>query len=127
MKMNNTVKLGANLPALLNPATAVIGVGFGLLWLLSSDDDDETAAQADVATIDAAIPDGTEVGATTVVEPLLTVESQPHKDALEPRETEPAAISEAEQKEMIRKTMSELGKRSAATRAKKRAMQYERN
>lgn len=119
--MNNTVKLGAILPVLLNPATAVIGVGLGLMWLLSADDDEETAAQVDVATTGAILPDGKEVAATDLTEPLPALENQTHTVATEPYETAPTAISEAEQKEMIRKTMSELGKRSAAARAKKKA------
>jgi hypothetical protein len=123
MKMKNTVKFGAILPALLNPATAVVGVGLGLLWLLSADDDEETAAQADVPSVGAAFPDGSEVAGTNVTEPLLAVESQPDTVAPEAHETAPVEISDAEQKEMIRKTMSELGKRSAAARAKKKANQ----
>jgi hypothetical protein len=120
MKMNNTAKLGAILPALLNPATAVIGVGLGLLWLLSSDDDEETDAQADVPTVGVALPDGNKVAATDLTKPRPTVENRPDTVALELCDAAPAAISEAVQKEMIRKTMSELGKRSAAARAKKK-------
>jgi hypothetical protein len=78
MKMNNTEKLGAILPALLNPATAVVGVGLGLLWLLSSEgDDEETDAQADVPTVGVALPDGNKVAATDLTKPLPTVENRP--------------------------------------------------
>jgi hypothetical protein len=112
MKMNNTVKLSAILPALLNPATAVIGVGLGLLWWLRYDDEDEATVQADVVTARAMLTDDIELAATNPTKPLPTVEKKPDTDAMEPRETAPAAIFEAEQKEMIRKTMSELGKRS---------------
>ena len=42
--------------------------------------------------------------------------------APEALEMAPASISEADQSEMIRKTMSELGKRSAAARAKKKSL-----
>jgi hypothetical protein len=101
MKMNNTVKLGAILPALLNPATAVIGVGIGLLWLLSDDDDEETGGHADVPTVGDALLDGTEVAVTTVVEPLPTVEKKPDTAAPKTSETMP----DADQKEMIRKTI----------------------
>ena len=123
--MNNTAKLGAILPALLNPATAVIGVGIGLLWLLS--EDEETADQPDAATVGDALTVGTEVGATAVAEPLLAVGSQPHTDVSDPRDTAPVAISDVEQKELIRKTMSELGKRSAAARAKRKAQMLEQS
>ena len=46
---------------------------------------------------------------------METVETAP-----ETLETPPAAISKPEKSEMIRKAMSELGKRSAAARAKKK-------
>ena len=121
--MNNTVKIGAILPVLLNPATAVIGIGLGVLWLLSDDDNEETAAQVDVATTGAILPDGKDVAATNVTEPLPTVERQPDTVARETSETIPDAV----QKEMIRKTMSELGKRSAAARAKKKAWLLEQS
>lgn len=124
--MNNTAKLGLLLPAILNPATAVIGIGFGLLWLLRDDEDETTVDPEPIKRAQPVV--------RTVVEPLPAVELIAAAPLAEPLETgtvtvetvsepTPTAISEVDQSEMIRKAMSELGKRSAAARAMKRAKQ----
>jgi hypothetical protein len=127
----NHAKLGFILPAVLNPATAaVVGIGLIALGLYRLLDDDE-----EEATVDAAPINGPEQAVLTVETRLPAVELsgiqpvyEPSNDAQQPAgtvpetlETPPAAISEADQSEMIRKAMSELGKRSAAARAKKKA------
>ena len=124
----NTAKLGLLLPVVLNPATAaVVGIGLGLLWLLRDDEQE--------ATVEPEPNKRTKPTVLTVAEPLPAVEQsevqavgEPSNDAMETvettpetLETPPAAISKPDQSEMIRKAMSELGKRSAAARAKKKA------
>jgi hypothetical protein len=110
----NTTKLGFLLPVLLNPATAaVVGIGLGLLWLLR---DDEEEATVDAAPINRAKPT-----ARTDAQRVPAVEVLPDKIVPEAREAVPAGTLEAAQKEMIRTAMSELGKRSAAARAIKKA------
>jgi hypothetical protein len=110
----NTTKLGFLLPVLLNPATAaVVGIGLGLLWLLR---DDEEEATVDAAPINRAKPT-----ARTDAQRVPAVEVLPDKIVPEAREAVPAGTLEAAQKEIIRTAMSELGKRSAAARAIKKA------
>jgi len=123
-------KLGLILPAVLNPATAaVLGIGLiavGLYRMLPDDDEDANAStvpsngpQPAVLTVKAQLP---EIDQSDVV-PLR----QPSNDAQTTAETDPktapASTSEADQRETIRMAMSELGKRSAAARAKKKAQQ----
>lgn len=115
----NTAKFGLLLPAVLNPATAAaVGIGLGLLWLLRDDDANE-------ATVDAVPIKETKLAVRTVVAPLPAVEMQTDEVGPEVVETAPAPISEVDQNEMIRSAMSELGKRSAAARAKKKAEQQD--
>jgi hypothetical protein len=110
----HNAKLGLMLPAILNPATAaVVGIGLGLLWLLRDDEPDAT--DDDVPT---KLPSST---VTTVVEPVRAVDPRPPEPTLEAHDTEIVPIPEADQKEAIRSAMSELGKRSAMARAKKKA------
>jgi hypothetical protein len=127
MKMNDTAKLGAILPAILNPATAVIGIGLGLLWLLSDDDDEEGGDKVNLVTVRETSPNRPAMVMPAAVKPLTSVETQPEEIVLEA--SEPASptsmTSEADQNEMIRNAMSELGKRSAAARAKKKAEHVE--
>jgi hypothetical protein len=107
-------KLGLMLPAILNPATAaVVGIGLGLLWLLR--DDEQEAAVDDVPI---KLPCS---AVTAVVKPVRAVDPQPCEPTLEAYDAEIVPISEADQKEAIRSAMSELGKRSAMARAKKKA------
>ena len=118
-KMNNTAKLGLVLPSVLNPATAaVVGVGLGLLWLLRDDGDEAT-----VDTVPVKRPQPT---LRAAVEPLPAVELDVEAGLSVANEAVPAPIPEADKKEMIRNAMSELGKRSAASRAKKKAERQER-
>ena len=117
--MNNTAKLGLVLPSVLNPATAaVVGVGLGLLWLLRDDGDEAT-----VDTVPVKRPQPT---LRAAVEPLPAVELDVEAGLSVANEAVPAPIPEADKKEMIRNAMSELGKRSAASRAKKKAERQER-
>ncbi|MFT5629685.1 MAG: hypothetical protein ACI9HB_000847 [Gammaproteobacteria bacterium] len=126
----NTAKLGFLLPVVLNPATAAaVGIGLGLLWLLRDDEEEATVEAVPLK------PPMSAVGA--VVEPLPAVEQnevqpvyEPSNDAIEMEKAEvapetlktlPATISKPVQSEIIRKAMSELGKRSAAARAQKKA------
>ncbi|MFT5799451.1 MAG: hypothetical protein ACI84R_003527 [Candidatus Azotimanducaceae bacterium] len=112
----HNAKIGLMLPALLNPATAtaaVVGIGLGLLWLLR-DDEQET-------TVDAAPVKGAKPTARADAQRAPAVEVLPDKIVPEAPEAIPAGTLEAAQKEMIRTAMSELGKRSAAARAIKKA------
>ena len=124
----NTAKLGFLLPVVLNPATAVVvGIGLGLLWLLRDDEEEATVeaepnklTQLAVRTVEKTLPAVEQTELQPAYEPsnnaMETVETAP-----ETLETPPAAISKPDQSEMIRKAMSELGRRSAAARAKKKA------
>lgn len=111
--MNNTAKLGLLLPAVLNPATAAVGIGLGLFWLFR-EDEDEDEASVELAKIKRLPPPK-----QTAVKRLATVE----RDVGEAKASEamPAPVPDADQKEIIRSAMSELGKRSAAARAKRKA------
>ena len=109
----HNAKLGLMLPAIFNPATAaVVGIGLGLLWLLR---DDEQEATVDAVLIKRAKPTTRDAQQSSAVETMLG-EIVP-----EASEAVPGGTSEAAQKEMIRTAMSELGKRSAAARAIKKA------
>ena len=128
----NHTKLGLLLPAILNPATAtavaVTFVAVGLFRLLSDEEDEEYEEIETVEQMPITPP------VRTVTKPLQTdgqnglgsskaQENDARREAdavIEPRETEPALISVADKSEMIRNAMSELGKRSAAARAKKK-------
>ncbi len=126
--MNNTTKLGLLLPAVLNPATAAIvgiaAIAVGLYRMLPDDGEE--------ATVDAVAANGPEGAVPTVETPLEAVEegevAQVSELLSEAPSTAPVALktdetptSDLEQSEVIRKAMSELGKRSAAARAKKKA------
>ena len=128
--MNDMTKLGLLLPTVLNPATAaVIGIAaiaVGLYRMLPGDDEEPT--------VDAVSIKGPETVVSTVEARLPSVElievkplSQPYNDAEQTApialETAQAQTTDLDQSEMIRKAMSELGKRSAAARAKKKAEQ----
>lgn len=116
----NNAKLGLLLPAILNPAVAAaLGIGIvvvGLYRLLP--DDDEDANVEDVPS------DGPKVAIPVIKPTAPTVEvneaQQVDVPSIEPLQADDVAI-EPGQSEMIRKAMSELGKRSAAARAKKKA------
>ena len=117
----NNAKLGLLLPAILNPAVAAaLGIGIvavGLYRLLPDDDEDAIVEGLPSGGLEVAIP---------VAEPCVpTVEvgevQQVAVPSIEPLQTAPVATDEADQSEMIRKAMSELGKRSAAARERKKA------
>ena len=110
----HNAKLGLMLPAIFNPATAaVVGIGIGLLWLLRDDEQEATVGHLQIKRIKPAV--------RTAAHPLPAVQNLPYEAELVVADAAPAAISEPDQKEMIRNAMSELGKRSAAARAKKKA------
>ena len=123
--MNNTAKLGLLLPAVLNPATAaVIGIAaiaVGLYRMLPDDDEE--------VIVDAVATNVSDIATSTVEATLPAVELSEAPPVEEPFRnpipTAPAGTSEADQSETIRKAMSELGKRSAAARAKKKAERQE--
>lgn len=115
--MNNTAKLGLLLPAVLNPVTAVVGVGLGLVWLFRDDVDEATVEAVQIKRLPPPV--------RTALKPLPTVEPLAEEVVSVANEAVPALISETEQKEIIRRAMSELGKRSAAARAKKKAERQE--
>lgn len=123
----NTAKLGLLLPAVLNPATvAVVGIGLIAVGLFRLLGDDEEEATVVAVPLNAPKPAG--AARLPAVEPSeVQPVYEPSNDAMETVETAPeilktppAAISKPDQSEMIRKVMSELGKRSAAARAKKK-------
>lgn len=114
--MNNTAKLGVLLPAVLNPATAalvgVAAIAVGIYRLLPDDEE---------PTVDTERGGGPERVALTAEQPLPAVELDDSAEVSVSDEAEPAPIPEADHKVIIRSAMSELGKRSAAARAKKKA------
>ncbi len=110
----HSAKLGLMLPAILNPATAaVVGIGLGLLWLLRDDEQEATVDDVPIKLPSSAV--------TAVVQPVRAVDPRPCEPTLEAYDAEIVPIPEADQKEAIRSAMSELGKRSAMARAKKKA------
>lgn len=139
--MNGTrTGLGVMAPALLNPGTATIIavglVGYGLIKLLSEDEEDEGHEDANgsvepqernstVGTVEATVdmPLGNHLEQPPVVTdaPLQTLqEAVAERFDTAQEETKLPQESDAARQEMIRQYMSELGKRSAAARAKKR-------
>jgi len=117
----NNAKLGLLLPAILNPAVAAaLGIGIvavGLYRLLPDGDEDTTVEDVPNHGSKAALP------VTKLTMPTVGVNEMQQVDvpSNEPLQTVPVATDEADQSEMIRKAMSELGKRSAAARARKKA------
>ena len=78
-------------------------------------DDDQEATVHDVPT---KLPSS---AVTAVVQPVRAVDPRPPEPTLEAHDTEIVPTPEVDQKEEIRRAMSELGKRSAMARAKKKA------
>lgn len=142
----NTTKtiLSSLLPFMTNPATiALVGAGAVALTVYSMFSDDEEAQDNGTKTVPngakrlpAPLPRRNPTAPTTVRKPLEAVEATVSKTA-EPTVREPLPVtvgeasphepeqgirpnSEDENKEMIRQAMSELGKRSAAARARKK-------
>ena len=138
-RMNDTrSSLGIIAPALLNPgAAAVIAVGlvgYGLIKLLGEDEEDEGQTEVNgsitpqertstvAPTVDMPLGNRLEqppVVSDTPLEPIP--EAIPEPFDMAQQETELSQESDADRQNMIRQYMSELGKRSAAARAKKRA------
>jgi hypothetical protein len=120
--MNNSAKLGLLMPAVLNPATAaVIGIAAIAVGIYRMLPDDEKEATVGVVSSHASKQ------LTPTVEarlPAVELDDVQRKCELsgDAHETAPAKpLSDDDQSAMIRKTMSELGKRSAVARAKKKA------
>lgn len=116
--MNTTSNMKLLLPAVLNPATAaIVGLGIGLLWLLRDTEKEGEGSKS--ATV---LPTKTMNAAKAAAsQPLPTSESRMDKESQTGNQIVPSAKSESDPNETIRKAMSELGKRSAAARAKKKA------
>jgi hypothetical protein len=102
----------------LNPTTAAVlavgAIGYGLFKLLRDDDESEGLVEAN--------------GSEPQNEPLPKVDStvEPRRAITDDNKEEVSKTSnelepEVERRELIRQAMSELGKRSAAARAKKKA------
>ena len=116
----NNAKLGLLLPAILNPAVAAaLGIGIvavGLYRLLPDDDEGATVEDVPSDGPKAAVP----VAKLTVPTAGVNEMQQVDVPSSEPLQTVPVATDEADQSEMIRKAMSELGKRSAAARRRRK-------
>ena len=120
----NNAKLGLLLPAILNPAVAAaLGIGIvavGLYRLLPDDDEDATVKEMPTNDPEMAIP-VTEQPVPTVEVDEVQPDDLPSIPSLQADDD----ILETDQTEMIRNAMSELGKRSAAARARKKAERHE--
>jgi len=137
MNTQNT-GFGFLLPALMSPATATVlaigVVGFGLMKLLAEDENAEDKPPVNrladkqqqprssiqpnvVLQVKSAEPE--KVLPEPAVEPLKTAVEKPDTVIIEPFETQLSA-HEPDRGELIRRYMSELGKRSAAVRAAKK-------
>lgn len=123
--------VAAALPFLLNPATvgvvAIGAVGWGLYTLLRDEGDEEDSENAGMGIANPnKISPAPKINTVEAKPEELQVSSQP----AEPAESclDAAGHSEAfeganavDQKEIVRQAMSELGKRSAAARARRKA------
>jgi hypothetical protein len=122
--------IGAAIPLLFNPGAlgvvAIGAVGWGLFKLLRDDEEDgcnepsdtvqEPPAKTQVATIAAYRTTLVDSQKTTQLETVLN----PNEEAETPSKSG-ECDEDAERSLMIRQAMSELGKRSAAARAKRKA------
>ncbi|NRB19009.1 MAG: hypothetical protein HRU33_15950 [Rhodobacteraceae bacterium] len=122
--------IGAALPLLLNPATlgfvALGAVGWGIYNLLRDDEDDgcdvpsntvqKLPAKTRVAKAGATQPSQVSAQAAVQLEAPVKV-----SDEAEARLKSDETADDAERSLIIRQAMSELGKRSAAARAKRKA------
>ena len=110
------------LPFLLNPATlgiAVIGVaGWGLYNLLQ--DDEEKDALASKQDNKPPIKRSPQPEVAPQVEMAASIDTAPLGELSQDATSKNLADPEAERRELVRQAMSELGKRSAAARAKKK-------
>lgn len=112
------VGLGMLIPTLLNPTTAAVlaigAIGNAVFNFLSDDDESESVVEAS-----STVPQ---------IEPLPTVASTVELQCVSIDENKDEILAtshqpepEADHREVIRLAMSELGKRGAAARAKKKA------
>lgn len=116
--MNTTSNMKLLLPAVLSPATAaIVGLGIGLLWLLRDTEMEEERFKS------AAVLPTKTIGADKAAasHPFPAGESGGSVDSQTEDQAIPSANSDLDHQETIRKAMSELGKRSAVARAKKKA------
>ena len=126
--------IGAAIPLLFNPAAlgvvAIGAVGWGLFNLLRDEEEDGCEEPSTTVQKPSTKPEVFEAGATRTSEDDSQSTAQ-LESALQPHyETETHPISdecatEVERRLMIRQAMSELGKRSAAARAKRKAAAIE--
>ncbi|WP_368344814.1 hypothetical protein [Pelagovum sp. HNIBRBA483] len=123
---SNRSGLGLFLPALFNPTVAaavglgVIGVG---LYRLLADDEDEVAGDRPTASseeTDGCSEERREILAASVVETHVAREEAEQVGREDASEVSYSKDALDQSKELIRQAMSELGKRSAAARARKR-------
>lgn len=123
---SNRSGLGLFLPALFNPTVAaalglgVLGVG---LYRLLADEEDE--AKGDELTVsrgksDRRSEEGRELLAASVPETNAACEEEERAGCEDATVASHAEDELDQSKELIRQAMSELGKRSAAARARKR-------
>ena len=116
--------IGAALPLLLNPATlglvALGAVGFGLYHLLREDQEEGGLEGPSDSPVMAPL-DPVSTLAPTVEEAMAEADPLPCEadDAVEDHDVE--SEGDAARQAVIREAMSELGKRSAAARARKKA------
>jgi len=123
--MSKKALLAAVLPFITNPVVLAV-VGIGAIGLIISGDEEEKANGAET------VPDGSEPYDEPLNAKISTVPDAVYPDwgtvERTVEETVQTAVlttnepktDEELKKEMIRQTMSELGKRSAAARAKKK-------
>ena len=130
---SKTAGLGLLLPAVLNPGTAaLIGIGvigFGIYRLLGDDEErDQTEALGEAqskalpepslsvaSTVEGQNSDGSDAARPVTLDQSRAMAPQ-HADSA-PQDVDLLA----EKQKLIREAMSELGKRSAAARARKKA------
>jgi hypothetical protein len=134
--MSKNVLLGGLLPFISTPVALAVAVGLVIYNMLPDEEDEQNNGSEAVPDGPAPSDDPMNINLLTVAEPQETVEAAVAEtvgstvqvsNSIRPTDESNAAshrdetISEEElKKEMIRQTMSELGKRSAAARAKRR-------
>lgn len=121
--------IAASLPFLLNPATvglvAIGAVGWGLCQLLGDDEEvsEDVGPTSDVPQ-KSTEPFETDAGIAVQEAVCVDAGTEAFSDTCSDNEGETASKEcndEAKQREIVRQAMSELGKRSAAARARRKA------